>query len=64
MRIFRDSDGNILGHTGTIKDFNLETDFREKLQIENKRLFSVLEKYRRMYVFMILIVILFLQIRL
>lgn len=44
MRIFRDSDGNILGHTGTIKDFNLETDFREKLQIENKRLFSVLEK--------------------
>jgi len=44
MQVFRDTEGNILGHTGTIKDLNLETDLREKLQIENKRLFSVLEK--------------------
>ena len=44
MQVFRDTEGNILGHTGTIKDLNLETYLREKLQIENKRLFSVLEK--------------------
>ena len=44
MQVFRDSEGNILGHTGTIKDIKLESDLRLKLEKENKRLFSVLDK--------------------
>ncbi|KYC44644.1 MAG: sensory histidine kinase AtoS [Candidatus Methanofastidiosum methylothiophilum] len=42
--VFRDSEGNILGHTGTIKDIQLESDLRQKLENENKKLFSVLEQ--------------------
>ena len=44
MSVFKDSEGRILGHTGTIKDIQLESDLRLKLEKENKRLFSVLEK--------------------
>ncbi|NYT03444.1 MAG: PAS domain-containing sensor histidine kinase [Candidatus Methanofastidiosa archaeon] len=44
MQVFRDSESNILGHTGTIKDIQLESDLRQKLEKENKRLFSVLDK--------------------
>jgi PAS domain S-box-containing protein len=44
MTVFRDSDGMILGHTGIIKDIQLESDLRQRLEKENKRLFSVLEQ--------------------
>jgi PAS domain S-box-containing protein len=44
MQVFRDGGGNILGHTGTIKDIKLESDLRLKLEKENKRLFSVLDQ--------------------
>ncbi len=42
--VFKDSEGNVLGHTGTVKDIHLETDYRLKLQKENEKLFSILEK--------------------
>ena len=44
MSVFKDSEGRILGHTGIIKDIQLECDLREKLQQENQRLFSILEQ--------------------
>jgi PAS domain S-box-containing protein len=44
MSVFKDGEGRILGHTGTIKDIQLESDLRLKLEKENKRLFSVLDK--------------------
>ncbi|NMC60828.1 MAG: PAS domain-containing sensor histidine kinase [Candidatus Methanofastidiosa archaeon] len=44
MSIFKDSEGSILGHTGVLKDIKLETDLRLRLEKENQRLFSVLEK--------------------
>ncbi|MCC7573745.1 MAG: PAS domain-containing protein, partial [Candidatus Methanofastidiosum sp.] len=35
MSVFKDSEGSILGHTGTIKDIQLEGDIRLKLEKEN-----------------------------
>jgi len=44
MAVFKDSEGNVIGHTGILKDIKLETELRLKLEKDNKKLFSVLEQ--------------------
>ncbi|MDY1590816.1 MAG: PAS domain-containing sensor histidine kinase [Methanofastidiosum sp.] len=44
MSVFKDSEERILGHTGIIKDLQLECDLGKKLKQENQRLFSILEQ--------------------
>ena len=44
MSVFKDSEGNVLGHTGIIKDIELESAIRPKLEQENQRLFLILDQ--------------------
>lgn len=43
LSVFKDNGENVLGHTGSIKDICLETDYREKINKQKEKLFSILE---------------------